>query len=270
MKSIPIIIVVILISAGGVWFFVNRAETHVVPDSDTVLNASLLSDKQGFAVLERDMNFVDGRKEFYVEPLTDGTYPGVVMIHEWWGLNDTMKRMARDLAGQGYKVLVVDLYNGHVATTTDDAMKYRSLATDEETVRILREAVQFLREQKATKVASLGFGFGGAKSLDLAVSGEPLDATVIYYAELNIEFEKMSLLKWPILGFFGGDDSSIPVSTVEEFKETLSTAGVLNEIYIYPGVGYAFTNPSSPEFAPNETKEAWLTMLSFLEKILKE
>lgn len=270
MKSIPIAIVVILVALGGVWFFSNRFATRIAPDSTQVLNSYLLADKPGVAIIERDVNFVDGRKEFYVEPLDDGTYPGVVMIHEFWGLNDTMKTMTRDLAGQGYKVLAVDLYNGHVATTTDDAMKYRSLATDEETVRILREAVQFLREQKATKVGSLGFGFGGAKSLDLAVSGEPLDATVIYYTELNIESEKMSLLKWPILGFFGGDDSSIPVGTVEEFKKTLNTTGVLNEIYIYPGVGYAFTNPSSPDFAPDETEEAWLTMLSFLERNLKE
>jgi len=272
MRSIPVIIVVILIAAGGVFFIMNRPERQEVqnlPPEAKVPNADMLETENGRDLTEREVRFLDGRREFFVEPQEAGEYPGVVMIHEWWGLNEHIKDMARELAGQGYKVLAVDLYKGKVATTTADAQKYRMSASSEETTRILREAAAFLREQEATKVASLGWCYGGGKSLELALSGESLDATVIYYGQLETSPEKLSAIKWPVLGIFGDKDQSIPVSTVQAFDAALDTAGVENEIHIYKGVGHAFANPSGQNYAPEETKDAWQKTLSFLADHLK-
>lgn len=270
MKSIPIAIVVILIAAGGVWFFMSRTEKiEVLPEQAQVKNAEMLESDERVAIIERDVNFVDGRKEFFVEPFEAGSYPGVVMVHEWWGLNGEVKDMARELAGKGYKVLAVDLYKGKVASTTADAQKYRAASTPEETTRILKEAAAFLKEQEATKVASLGWCYGGGKSLELALSGTQLDATVIYYGQLVTEPQKLSAIKWPVLGIFGDKDQSIPVESVKQFDAALDSLGIQNEIYIYPNVGHAFANPSGMNYAPAETKDAWVKTLAFLEKNLK-
>lgn len=275
MKSAPIVIVVILIALAGAWFFLSRVEKQSGAQTEPVQvkNMDVLEDTTELAVIEREVNFIDGRKEFFVEPFDDAPegekFPGVVMIHEWWGLNENIKEMARGLAGHGYKVLAVDLYKGKIATTTPDAIKYRADTSLEETTRILREAVRFLREQNSDKVASLGWGYGGEKSLELALSGEPLDATVIYYGQLVTEPQRLSLIKWPVLGIFGDEDKTIPVETVETFENVLNSAGITNEIYRYPGVGHALANPSRGNYAPDETKDAWAKTLAFLKKSLK-
>ena len=115
MKSIPIVIVVILLAAGGVWFLTSRPEKmEVVPKEAQVKNAEMLETESSLTIIERDVNFVDGRREFFAEPLEPNPsgvgHPGVVMIHEWWGLNEHIKDMARELAGKGYKILAVDFY----------------------------------------------------------------------------------------------------------------------------------------------------------------
>jgi len=268
MRSVPIIIIVLILVVGGIWFLVDRLDTPA-EEIKEVNNSDMLESANRLAIMERDVNFEDGRKEFFAEPLDVGAYPGVVMIHEWWGLTKEVKDMARELAGQGYKVLAVDLYNGKVATSTADAQKYRAARTPEETTKVLREAVAFLKAEGAIKVASLGWCYGGGKSLELALSGEPLDATVIYYGQLSTDPEKLSALKWPVLGIFGGKDQSISTSTVREFDAALDRLGIENEIYVYPEVGHAFANPSGMNYAPAETKDAWEKTLTFLEQSLK-
>ena len=269
MRSIPIIIVVILIAAGGIWYALSREEAHDV-SSAVGGNVALLSDDDGLELSEREIVFEDGRREFYAEPKTEGAYAGVVMIHEWWGLNMHIKDMARELASEGYRVLAVDLYKGKVASTSEEAQALRKAVKPDESTKILREAASYLREQGALKVASLGWCFGGGKSLELALSGEPLDATVIYYGQPETDAQKLSAIQWPVLGIFGGKDQSIPVSTVESFDAALDSLGITNEIVIYPGVGHAFANPSGANFAPAETAAAWDKTLGFLGEHLKQ
>ena len=110
---------------------------------------------------------------------------------------------------------------------------------------------------------------GGGQSLQLALSGEPLDAKVIYYGALVTDESRLSRIKWPVLGIFGDKDQSIPVATVNEFASALDRLGIKNEIYIYPGVGHAFANPSGENYAPNETKDAWNKTVAFPNKYLK-
>jgi carboxymethylenebutenolidase len=134
----------------------------------------------------------------------------------------------------------------------------------------MRAATSYLRSHGASKIASLGWCFGGRQSIELAISGEKLDATVVYYGgNMATTTERLAPLKWPVLGIFGDQDQAIPVETVRAFETSLNTLGVPNEIHIYPGVGHAFANPSGMNYAPEATKDAWAKTVEFLRKNLK-
>jgi carboxymethylenebutenolidase len=202
-------------------------------------------------------------------------FPAVLMIHEWWGLNDNIKKMAETLAKEGYVVLAVDLYNGQVANTPELAQDLVSKARENpsESITNLQHAVRYLSSLEnvnSSKIASLGWCFGGGQSLQLALNTEPeypLAATILYYGNLVSDQESLSKIKWPVLGIFGDQDQSISVESVKQFEEGLNANGITNEIYLYEGVGHAFANPSGDNYAPQETQDAWQKTISFLKNI---
>ncbi len=197
-----------------------------------------------------------------VEPL-----PAVIMIHEWWGLNDNIRAMADKLAGEGYMVLAVDLYGGRVA---DNAAGARALMTElvenqalaEEN---LRQAYAFLQEVGAPGVASLGWCLGGHWSLRsaLLLSSE-LDAAVMYYGQVILDEAALSALQAPLLGLFAAEDTGIRLGNVESFGETLEALGKDATIKIYPGVGHAFANPTGNNYDATAAEDAWSETLAFL------
>jgi len=208
---------------------------------------------------------------FLARPAESGEFPGVILIHEWWGLNDNIKDMARNLASHGYAVFAADLYAGQVATTPDGARKLLTTFDAEKGISNIQDVAELLRTKyEIGRLATIGWCFGGAQSLNYALSGNDLDATIIYYGQLVTDQDSLSLIHWPVLGIFGGQDQSIPVENVNEFESILNDLGVENEIHIFPDVGHAFANPSGANYAPEETKEAWQNTLLFLEKHLKE
>ncbi|MBS3136388.1 dienelactone hydrolase family protein [Candidatus Woesearchaeota archaeon] len=216
---------------------------------------------------------VDGESlGFLALPEEQGTYPGIVMVHEWWGLNENIKEMAKILAKEGYIVFAIDLYDGEVA---NDSTQARELATKvrnnpDKAVQEMKMAAKYLREvQNAEKIASLGWCFGGQQSLQLSLNDD-LDATVIYYGSLVDDKEKLSNIEWPVLGIFGEEDTGIPVSSVRSFESALNELNIQNEIYIYPGVGHAFANPSGTSYAEKETRDAWEKTVRFLNENLKD
>lgn len=206
---------------------------------------------------------------YYAHPSTPGTYPGVVMIHENRGLRPEIKRAAEELAAKGYHVLAVDLYQGTVMETQEEARAFSSQYDRAVGIENMAAAAAFLRQEGATKLASLGWCFGGAESLALATSPYELDATVVYYGRLTASPEELGNLSAPLLGIFGEADSVVPLETVAAFEETLTQQNLPKEIYRYPGVGHAFANPSNPNFAPAETADAWEKTLAFLATHLK-
>jgi carboxymethylenebutenolidase len=120
-----------------------------------------------------------------------------------------------------------------------------------------------------SKIASLGWCFGGGFSLQLALNAErPLAATVIYYGTLVTDQQELSSITWPVLGIFGTEDQVISVESVDQFEAALDANGTTNEIYMYEGVGHAFANPSNAGHAPEETADAWVKTLNFLSEHL--
>ena len=133
----------------------------------------------------------------------------------------------------------------------------------------MKSAVVYLKEQQQVgKIASLGWCFGGQQSLQLALN-ENLDATVIYYGQLTDDKERLKNIRWPVLGIFGEEDTSIPVTSVKDFEIALNELDVENNIYIYPDVGHAFANPSGSNYAEEETRDAWEKTIKFLDGKLK-
>ncbi len=219
------------------------------------------------------VEYYPGAAGYLVIPRLLSKLPGVVMIHEWWGVNDNIKGMAQQLAKEGYAVLAADLFNGKVASTPDEASSLASKLNSTEAIKNLRAAVNYLKTDNRvdqTKIGSIGWCFGGGQSLRLGLSGEELAATVIYYGELETNPQKLSPIKWPVLGIFGDQDRSIPIERIRAFESSLKQLGVRVEIHIYPAVGHAFANPSSQTYAPKETLDAWQKTLAFFASTLKE
>lgn len=225
----------------------------------------------------RSVNYYGNATGYLVYPESGNRtqrLPAVVMIHEWWGLNQNIKNMAEQLAKEGYVVLAADLYSGEVATEPGRAQELSRSVRDnqQEAVKNLNAAVEYLSRLDnvdSSRIASLGWCFGGGQSLQLALNSDrPLAATVIYYGNPVTDPQQLSRITWPVLGIFGSADRSIPVDTVNQFKNALDSAGVKNEIHIYEGVGHAFANPSGDNYAPKETADAWQKTTDFLKRNL--
>ncbi|HEV8581798.1 MAG TPA: dienelactone hydrolase family protein [Thermoanaerobaculia bacterium] len=210
---------------------------------------------------------------YLAKPRTpQGVLPGVIVIHEWWGLNDNMRAMTRRLAGEGYQALAVDLFGGQTADNPDAAMKLVNavLQNTAPAGENLRHAVSYLERQGAPKIGVIGWCFGGGWSLATALLvPEKIAATVIYYGHLETDPVKLATIKSPILGSFGAEDKSLPVASVREFEAALKKLGKPVEIKIYDGAGHAFANPSGGNYRPEAAKDAWQRTTAFLARNLK-
>ena len=247
------IVIVLLLVAGGIYYFSQNRNLNVVEEKIT--NGEMLDNGNPSPITtEENVEYFANAKGFYARPEATGHYPGIVMIHENRGLRPEIIDTAKQLAREGYHVLAVDLYNGKVVESQEDARALSSGFDQKTGTANLRAAAAYLRNKGAAKIASLGWCFGGRQSVELAISGEKLDATVVYYGgNMASTQEALAPIKWPVLGIFGDRDQAIPVTKVKEFETSLDNLGVKNEIHIYPGVGHAFANPSGANYAPDET-----------------
>ncbi len=249
---------------------VNKDGTCTVAFSDE--NAEIFS-AQNLTPITATNTTLGGTPGYLVRPADNGTYPAVVMIHEWWGLNDNIRHMADVLAGHGYTVFAVDLYDGEVATESSRAAELSGQVRDnpDEAVAKLNRATDALRSSRYTtrQVASLGWCFGGGWSLQLSLSDAELNSTVIYYGTLTTEEEQLRDIDAPVFGIFGSEDDVVGPENVEEFDRTLDEIGVENEVRVYDGAEHAFANPSGEDFRPDATRDAWDRTLGFLDDSLK-
>ncbi|MEX2122669.1 MAG: dienelactone hydrolase family protein [Woeseia sp.] len=202
-----------------------------------------------------------------VDPL-----PGLIVVHEWWGLNDGVRAMADRLAAEGYIVLAVDLFGGKTADFSPEAreLMLAALQKPEFAEDNLRQAYEFIRDTGgAPRIGSLGWCFGGAWALNAALMfPDDLDAAVIYYGQVSDDEERLAPMNVPILGLFAEDDRGIPVESVKGFEQALENLGKEYEIEIYPGVGHAFANPSGNNYNAEVARQAWDRTVTFLRSHL--
>ena len=207
-------------------------------------------------------------------PSGPGPFPGIIVIHEWWGLNDWVKEQAAKLADQGYAALAIDLYRGKVAKTSDEAHEIMRGVPEDRAKRDLHAAFQYLVSQKNVKpnrIGAIGWCMGGGYALDVALQEPTLAADVINYGHLATDQNALKNISAAILGIFGGQDRGIPVEDVKQFQKSLQDMGKRVEIKIYSDAGHGFQNPNNKDgYRADDAADAWKRILTFLADTLKK
>ncbi len=231
---------------------------------------------QSMKITSGDVAYDQGNakaKGYLAKPADKKARPALILIHEWWGLNDNIRENARRFAELGYVALAVDLYNGGMATTPDGARKLAGgVRKDPESAFAnLKQAVAYLKgldgEVDANRIASVGWCFGGGWSYQMAKNDLGVKASVIYYGRFNPK-DDLSRMRATILGHFGETDRGIKVDNVREFQAKLKTLKGDHMVFIYPNAGHAFANADSGNYDKAAAETAWKRTTDFFKKHL--
>jgi carboxymethylenebutenolidase len=209
---------------------------------------------------------------FLALPAGGGPHRAVVIIQEWWGLDEHIKDVARRFAAEGYAALAPDLYHGHVAAEPDDA---RRLAMDLQLPAATREmagAAAYLAgraDVAPKKVGAIGFCLGGTLALLLAANSPHVGAVASFYGGRPIDEDTLKQISAPILAIFGENDQGIPPERHAALDTALTGQGLPHAIYVYPGAPHAFFNDSRPHaYRPAAAKDAWARTLAWFDRYL--
>lgn len=207
-------------------------------------------------------------------PQGEGTHPAIIVIHEWWGLNDWVKEQSDRLAKEGYIALAVDIYHGQIAKDDATAHQLMSGLDGTEALTTLRAATDFLRgrsDVRANAIGVIGWCMGGGYSIRLAAADPGIRACVMYYGAPISDPAAIRGLQAAILGNFGGEDKGPSPDQVRTFEKALKKAGKRVDFKIYPGAPHAFANVNNPWGGYREAaaKDAWIRTKTFLRRELK-
>jgi carboxymethylenebutenolidase len=218
---------------------------------------------------------------YLVRPQKSGSVPGVVVIHEWCGLNDQIKHVADRLAEEGYMAIAPDLYRGKLGTDAGLAHELMKGLNENWAVDVVSGAVSQLRaidsrERRALAgtvtarmpVGTVGFAMGGRISLATALAGADVQAAVMYYGPFENEKSALAQLAVPLLGIYGNEDRDIPLDQIKAFQTALKEAGKDATVLVYPGVGHAFFNEERPSYDAEAAHDSWERTKMFLKKNL--
>lgn len=212
-------------------------------------------------------------KGYLALPDGGGRHPGLVVIHEWWGLNDQIKEEARKFADQGYAALAVDLYRGKSATTPGEAHELMRGLPQDRGIRDLKAAFDYLATRPDVipdKIGSVGWCMGGGYSLLLAENEPNLAACIVNYGAMPTDPAIIEKIQAPVLGNFGAEDRGITPDDVHAFESAMKGASKSIDVKIYDGAGHAFENPNNKDgYRPQAAQDAWNRMVAFLAKTLK-
>jgi carboxymethylenebutenolidase len=239
--------------------------------------ALLLAATSGFAAQSKTVGYKSGDETVQgtlYTPSGKGPFPGIIVIHEWWGLNDWVKEQAAKLADQGYVALAVDLYRGKVATTPEEAHEIMRGVPEDRARRDLHAAFDFLSSQaevRKDRIGAIGWCMGGGYALDVALEEPTLAADVVNYGHLATDPQSLQRINAPILGLFGAQDRGIPPADVHKFEQALKQMGKTIEVEIYEDAGHAFENPNNTTgYRAADAADAWRRTADFLASTLKK
>jgi len=221
------------------------------------------------------VEFLSGKDNisgFLALPDKPGPHPAIILIHEWWGLNDWVKEQTVKFAEQGYVALAVDLYRGKVAADPGEAHELMRGMPQDRAIRDLQSGFVFLALRKDVqpgRIASVGWCMGGGLSLQLAIHTPRLAACVVNYGSLPTDPNDIQQIIAPVLGNFGAEDRGITPADVNAFENTMKGMNRRIDFKIYPGAGHAFENPDNTTgYRPEAAADAWARTLAFLHKAL--
>ncbi|MEJ2613350.1 MAG: dienelactone hydrolase family protein [Ignavibacteriaceae bacterium] len=207
-------------------------------------------------------------------PEGDGPFPGLIVIHEWWGLTDWIKENADSFADDGYAALAIDLYRGKLTSNPKEAAELSGSLPKERAITDLKAAynyIQNLSNVDSEKIGSIGWCMGGGYSLQAALNIPELSACIIAYGRLTDDSTEVNKINCPVLGIFAEKDPNITPEKVHAFENLLKDEGKENHIIIYPSVSHAFMNPGNKKgYDESTANEAWNQIYSFLDDNLSE
>jgi carboxymethylenebutenolidase len=209
---------------------------------------------------------------YLARPKGQGPFPALVVIHEWWGLNEQIRGMADQLAREGYLSLAVDLYRGKQTGDPDQAHELMRGLPEDRALRDLSAALAYLKaspEVQPDRIGSIGWCMGGSYSLKLAMAEPALSACAVYYGALPTEPGSLSTIGAPVIGFFGEKDEGIPEASVLDFETAMQRLGKTVSVHVYRNAGHAFANPEGKSFHRQAAEDAWKKLTAFLEQHLK-
>ncbi|MGH9607788.1 MAG: dienelactone hydrolase family protein [Terracidiphilus sp.] len=206
-------------------------------------------------------------------PTGAGPHPALIVIHEWWGLNDWIKQEAAGYASKGYVALAVDLYHGKVATDAETAHELSRGLPQDQGVRDLTSALAYLAKRPSvdpSRIGAVGWCMGGGFALQLAIAAPTLKAVAINYGALATDSASLAKIHAAVLGNFGGQDRGITPADVHAFVAAMKQLGKPVNAKIYPDAGHAFENPNNTAgYRPADAADALARVDSFLKKELQ-
>ncbi|MCK6455850.1 MAG: dienelactone hydrolase family protein [Phycisphaerae bacterium] len=207
---------------------------------------------------------------YLARPAGDRPAPGLILVHEWWGLNDWVKQQADRFARNGYVALAVDLYRGEVAEDREHAHELMRGLADERAIADLRSAFAYLSGGERTRgcgIGAIGWCMGGGYALKLAIAEPKLACTIVCYGRPVTDVSQLRRIAGPLLGIWGETDRGIDV---DSFKKALAEAKVRADNHVYPGAGHAFLNENNARgYHKEQAAKAWAEIDAFLERTLK-
>src|ERR1700733_11306634 len=209
---------------------------------------------------------------FLAVPDKPGTYPGIIVIHAWWGLTAWVKKQTEKLAAQGSVARAVDLYRGKVVADPSEAHELMRGLPQDRGIHDMQAAYDYLSARKDVKpgrIASIGWCMGGGLALQFAIHQPRLAACVVNYGSLPTDPNDIQQILAPVLGNFGADDKGITPADVQAFDKTMKSLNRRIDVKIYPGAGHAFENPNNSNgYRPDAAADAWKRTPAFLHNAL--
>jgi len=203
--------------------------------------------------------------------------PALLVVQEWWGVNDDIQKRTQDFAAKGYYAVAVDLYDGKTTADATEAAALKTALTDAAAQKRLKAGVDFLADLAAKGTVSkartgvIGWCMGGQQACLLATTDPRIKATVIFYGPLVKDPAELKKIHGPVLGIFGNDDTAPGPADVNAFEKSLKDAKIEVEIHRYDAAGHAFASKSSPDrYKEPQAKDAWDKTWAWLDKNLKQ
>src|SRR5690606_22217344 len=195
---------------------------------------------------------------------------GMIVIQEWWGLTPDIKEVADRYATEGYLAFAPDLFHGENTSEPDEARKLTMALERDLAAKEIDTAISWLKEIRGVaKVGCVGYCLGGGLTLATAIRPtSQVDAVHVYYGGGMPTNEQIATITVPVLGSYGAEDEGIPKADVDRLRETLTGAGVPNDITLYEGAGHAFFNEGRPAYREDQAMESWLKSTAWFAKYL--
>ncbi len=236
---------------------------HMPDPADHEFNNKVPSNFKG-----RDQMLGQGSQSFKVYVTgPEQASNGILLIHEWWGLNDHIRSWADRFAAMGYRAVAIDLYDGKITRDPDQAGKLMKAVDQAVANRKLKAAIGWLK-RPGRRLATIGWCFGGGQSLQASLQApQDIAATIIYYGKPVLDVERLKTLQGPVLGLYAKQDGWITPAVVSDFQQAMNKAGKPFEMHMYDAK-HAFANPSGKRYDSEAARASWKVVRAFLHRVM--